>query len=105
MDWTITNTTLAAAFTVLNIIDWRQTVSIAQQPERFHETCCLTRSLIGSHPSHGSVNRYFLLSGIIKTALPAFIPTPYREALQSIWIMETGAVVLNNHAIGIHFNF
>lgn len=55
--------------TGLMVVDWRQTVEIANNGA-YHEIS----PLIGSHPSEGRVNTYFALSWLFKTAVALVLP-------------------------------
>jgi len=95
----------------LTIVDWGQTLYIADNPDRFYEK---QNFLLAKHPSRGSVNLYFGLSVIGKTALVHILPRDYnlwgwnikpRRIAQSVYIGVSGANVYRNYTLGIKVGF
>lgn len=95
----------------LRLIDMRQTMSIADQPERYHEI----NPVIGRHPSREWVVGYFVLSGIAHIAAVHFLPnslvidlplfgatefSPKRN-LQVGSFAATAALIIHNESIGL----
>ena len=95
----------------LTIIDWGQTLYIADHPEQFYEK---QNFLMSKHPSRSSVNLYFGLSVIGKTALVHILPRDYnlwgwnikpRRIAQSVYIGISGANVYRNYTLDIKIGF
>lgn len=97
--------------TILTAVDWGQTLYISDNPDRFYEK---QNFLLGKHPSRGSVNLYFGLSMIAKTALVHVLPRDYklwgmdikpRRIAQSVYIGVSGYNTYRNYTIGIKVGF
>jgi len=101
---------LLVAQTILQIIDWRQTLKISANPEQFREL----NSIMGEHPSRSKVNLYMGASLLIKTALTYYTPDILhwagmdykksrkgRKVLQVFFITSSGICVYNNIKIGL----
>lgn len=109
-DWNNTDTALLVATEVLTFFDYRQTREIAKHPDRYFEkynSLCL-----GSHPSEGQVNTYFVISALTKAGIACLLP-PNKQACLGIG-RETALIVFsgisigmigNNLQVGLTFNF
>ncbi len=95
--WDRTDCILLGTMVAAEIIDWRQTRRIAEQPDRYWEI----NPLIGRHPSQDRVDQYFLISAVVKVGIAHVLPSQWRK----IWlgIMAAGSVgcVLYNNSIGL----
>lgn len=98
-----------AAWQAIHVIDWGQTLNIADNPD-YHEK----NPLIGRHPSRGKVNLYMGASAIIHPIITYLLPEDYKVLGINIhprwlWIGGTittsGLCVINNNAIGLKANF
>jgi len=83
-------------------MDWRQTVQIARNPDRYWER----NPLLGEHPSEQRVNLHFLVGAILHPIVTEILPSKYRLwgtdwkpriIWQSISIGMSGICVLNNN--------
>jgi hypothetical protein len=95
--WTTAEKWWLAASTAAMVVDWGQTRHIASHPETFSER----NTILGSHPSQGTVDAYFA-AGLIGTALIAYaLPRGWRTAfLIGTTALSVGCVV-NNVGLGV----
>ena len=90
-------TYILAALALLLVIDWRQTLTIARNPQRWYER----NPILGEHPSAGRVHAWFALVSIA-TALAAYLlPDLIVLALSLLGIVIEGLCVANNWRLGI----
>ena len=89
------------AWQVIHVIDWGQTLDIADNPDRYHEI----NPLIGRHPSRSKVNAYMAASALIHPVVTYFIPTEYRWYWLGGTLALSTACVVNNNAIGLSLGF
>lgn len=87
--------------TTLNIIDWGQTLDIADKPDEFREV----NPILGEHPSKGRVNTYFALASLAKLGITHILPSKYRKWWLGFNIAVSGYCVGNNYHIGARVNF
>lgn len=104
-EWTRADTYREVAYLALHVADWGQTLYISDHPREFHEN----NPILGSHPSRGEVNTYFIATGllhpVVSYGLKKYAPPGWSEAWQYVTIgIEVGAVA-NNLSIGIGFGF
>ena len=90
-----------AAWQAIHVLDWGQTLSIADNPDEYHEL----NPLIGRHPSRGKVNTYMLASALIHPLITYAIPTEYRWYWLGGTLTLSSACVINNKAIGLKLGF
>jgi len=100
-EWTKEDTYREAAYLALHVADWGQTLEVANHPDEYHET----NPVLGSHPSRGRVNAYFIATGILHPVVSYVLPRPYRELWQYGTIGIEIICVGNNAAIGVGFGF
>ena len=86
-----------AVYTVLHVIDWRQTREIAANPDRWHEH----NLILGEHPSRDKVDLYFASTWLGITAGAWLLPRGWRDGLQYLGIVIEGAYVGHNYSIGL----
>ena len=95
----------------LTIIDWGQTLYIADNPDRFYEK---QNFLLAKHPSRSSVNLYFATNIILKTAFVHILPRDYnlwgwnikpRRMAQSVQIGVSGMNTYRNYTLDIKVGF
>jgi hypothetical protein len=100
-DWTGEDSAREAVYLGFHVMDWGQTLDIADHPDRWHEN----NPLLGSHPSRGRVNRHFVLTALLHPVVSYLLPRPYREVWQYSTIGLQVVVVGNNARLGIGFGF
>ena len=99
--WTKNQKILQGTSTALHMIDWGQTLNIADEPDKYEEM----NPIIGKHPSRSRVNTYFALSGLAKIAIAHIMPSEHRKWWLGFNIMISGYCVQNNYRIGVRMNF
>jgi hypothetical protein len=99
--WTKADTYREAAYLALHVVDWGQTLTIADNPDKWHEH----NPVLGTHPSRGEVNNYFILTGLLHPVVSYILPRPYREIWQYSTIVLQIGVTANNARIGIGMGF
>lgn len=101
---------LEAAWEVLHVIDYGQTLQIAMEPDRYWEL----NPVLGKHPSVDSVHVYMLGSALLHPVITYVLPrkvdvfgveVPVRRIWQGISIGMSGACVVNNFSIGLGMGF
>jgi len=100
-DWTRADSMREASYLALHVLDWGQTLDIADHPEKFYER----NPILGEHPSRGEVNRYFAAGMVLHPVVSYLLPRPYREWWQYSTIGLEMVVVGNNARIGIGMGF
>ncbi len=86
---------------ILLAVDWLQTRDIALSNGTFSET----NLILGTYPSVGSVNNYFLASMALLNLSDYVLPQRYAKFVyQAISIVEVSAVTHNTH-IGVRLKF
>lgn len=105
--WCISTPALAqehdelAAALAMHIVDWRQTVYIAQHRTDFHEK----NPLLGLHPSIGRTNNYFLATGALMTAAHFLLPPEYAVWSTRVWLVVGTGAVARNISLGVKTSF
>jgi hypothetical protein len=102
-EWTRGDTYREAAFLTLLVIDYGQTSTIAQHPERYKET--VSAWAISEHPSQETVNTYFSVIAIAHPIIAYYLPSEWRKAFQYLTIGEKIPAVIGNTTIGIKISF
>lgn len=92
---------LQSAYTLLAVVDWRQTQQIVDNPDKFEEL----NPLYGSHPSSGKVAAIMAAGLAVDTGITWFLPHKWRGAWQIASIGVRGAIVGNNFKIGLNGDF
>lgn len=100
-DWSKQDVALQAVFTSLHIIDWGNTLYIADNPRYYSET----NMILGKHPNRGNVNLYFAGTLAGSVLVTHILPKKYRPYFQTIIISIETAAMANNHAVGIGMRF
>ena len=99
--WETTDYALAGAALAALAVDWGQTRYIAKNTHRFTET----NPMLGSTPSVGKVDTYFLGAMVGTVALAHVLPSDWRQLfLAGTLAVEIGAVS-QNRSIGIKMAF
>ena len=107
-DWTKTDTGLQLTFTGLLLVDWSQTLRIAEASRNkdviyrpdgdyLHAE---ENSILGPEPSRGKVNRYFAGTAIGHYMISRWLNKPWRNIWQSFWIGTEYNVVTHNKRNG-----
>jgi hypothetical protein len=99
--WSTQDKTLQATYLTLKFIDWRQTRTIAKNPDDYYEM----NPILGKHPSTTEVDIFFASTAILHSIVTHYLPSKYRPWWQGITITVSGACVINNFAVGIKMDF
>jgi hypothetical protein len=99
-EWSATDKTLLGAATVLLVIDWGQTRTIAKD-ERFVEK----NKILGPNPSVGDVDKYFAIATLGTIGLAYALPSQYRGYFLGGVVVLESVVVMRNHQLGIKASF
>ena len=99
--WTREDTYRQAAFTVLDVIDYSQTMNIAREPDKYKER----NPFLGKHPSEAWVTGWFIGTYAVNTAIAMALPPEYRKWFQYISIGAEAGCVASNISIGLGFGF
>ncbi|MBW2178751.1 MAG: hypothetical protein JRG81_00015 [Deltaproteobacteria bacterium] len=99
--WTKDQIIMQGVLSSLNIVDWGQTLDIADRPDEYREI----NPILGDHPDRGDVNIYFASTMILKVLVTHLLPTEYREYWLGGNIALSGYFVHHNHRIGLRVNF
>ena len=99
-EWDKTEMALGAAALTLNVIDWRQTRHITQEPDRYYEK----NVLLGENPSRSNVDRHFLITTLVVGGLAHFIPE-YRKEILSVFVVVQTVNTVRNYSIGLRVRF
>jgi hypothetical protein len=99
-EWSASDKALLGAATVLLVIDWGQTRTIAKD-ERFVEK----NKILGPNPSVGDVDKYFALATLGTIGLAYVLPSQYRGYFLGGVVVLEGVVVMRNHQLGIRASF
>jgi hypothetical protein len=99
--WETTDYALAGAALAALAVDWGQTRHIAKNPNRFIET----NPVLGTSPSVGKVDAYFVGAMVGTVALAHVLPGDWRQLfLGGVLALELG-VVNQNRSLGIKMAF
>lgn len=104
-EWTKADTAREVAYLALHVVDWNQTLYIVDHPREFHEC----NPILGSHPSRGEVNGYFIATGLlhplVSYGLKKYAPPGWSEAWQYITIGVELGITAHNASVGIGFGW
>ena len=89
------------AWQAIHVVDWGQTLDIADNPNEYQEV----NPLMGKHPSRGKVNIYMASSALLHPLVTYLIPHKWRWYWIGGTIVTSGACVINNNSIGLKMNF
>ena len=99
--WDTTDCALAAGALAALAVDWGQTRHIAKNPLQFNET----NPILGTNPSVGKVNAYFVGSMVGTIAIAHVLPSDWRQLfLGGVLALELG-VTQQNRQLGIKMAF
>jgi hypothetical protein len=110
--WTREDTYRQAAVTALLLADWQQTRHMAKQRCPTSNPQCavpfgeggFAENFIGSHPSVGQVNNYFVAGIVGHAAISYVLPRGWREGWTYVWIGIEAQTVRTNY-LGIKYGF
>lgn len=100
--WTKTEVVMEAAYLGLLVVDWGQTLDIADD-QRYHED--VNCSLLGKRPSRGRVNAVFAIGMVAHPVIAHVLPHKWRKAWIASGITLEAACGVNNHNLGLKVNF
>ena len=116
-DWKKADVYRESAYLFLHVLDWRQTLYIAKNPDLFLEE----NKLLSASPSESEVNRYFIATGLLHIAASHYLPKVgrllpetwqrnlyvdhWRKAFQYSTIFIQADVVNSNYRTGIKIFF
>ena len=89
------------AYQAMQVIDWSQTRTIAQHPDRFLEY----NPLIGRHPSIGRVDTWMATGMVSHYVVSRSLNRRWRRTFQIYTTVAEIAVVGNNRRVGIWLSF
>ena len=99
--WDTTDKVLGATAASLLVVDWGQTLYIADNPDKYYER----NIIMGEHPSRGQVNVYFatvLVGGYFFADWLS--PDNRKRFLGTVSVIEVWATT-KNHGIGVRIGF
>ena len=99
-EWTQADTSRQTVYTVLHVIDWRQTIDIARHPEQQE-----MNPVLGAHPNNSRINTYFATTLAAHYLIAKAFPAEYRKAFQYVTIGVEASVVQSNFALGLSVGF
>lgn len=88
---------LGAFLLVVLVIDWRQTLTIAKNPDKWFEM----NPILGKHPSVQKVHVYFLCVIAASAFVLSIVPRPWSIVIAVIACLVELAVVIRNDRKGI----
>ena len=93
---------LESVYYATAIIDYKQTIQISENPDKWMET----NPLLDNHPSRGEVNRHFALTSLLHWGLSELLSgTDYMRAYQVSTIGWNLKCINNNIEIGVKISF
>lgn len=84
------------AMNTLIVADWGQTRDIATNPDYYE-----ANKILGTHPSIGDVNVYFITSLAAINVGYYLMPVKYRDTFALIVAARRSSSVFNNYSLGI----
>jgi len=102
-EWSSTDTSIEAAWQTINIIDWGQTLDIADKCRNspIHERNPLLRRC----PSFSDVNKHFVLGSLLHYGVSYSLPGKYRAAFQWVTIGYSVHIIDSNVQLGLDMKF
>lgn len=88
---------LAILLIAICILDWKQTLMIARNPDRFVEL----NPILGAHPTEDQVALYFTWVILLIVLLAALVPPQLLYYIFGICILVESWVVWRNRKIGL----
>ena len=99
--WSREDTIREVSVVVITLVDWGQTLHIAENPPVFYEQ----NFLLPKHPTRAQVNRHFAAGIIGHLIVSRMLPRKKREAFQNFSLGFEVALVANNYRMGIRVTF
>jgi hypothetical protein len=99
--WTTREKVLEGTYLGLVLVDWGQTLYIADHPDEYFEH----NKILGQHPSRGEVNTYFTTLMVTHIVIADVLNHKWREPFQWVSIILAIRTVNHNHSIGIQIDF
>lgn len=99
--WTKDQIYLQGIATTLKVIDWGQTLDIADKPDRYTEI----NPLIGEKPDRSRVNKYFACSAVSQVLITHLLPFKWRKYWIGSNIIISGILVGRSYSIGLRVNY
>ena len=99
--WEFTDYALTSAALASLVVDWGQTRHIAKNPNRFDEK----NRILGSTPSVGKVDTYFLGAMLGTVAVAHLLPQDMRRLFLAGTLSMELSVIDQNRSIGIKVDF
>lgn len=102
-DWSKTNTVLESTWQGVNLIDWGQTLDIADKCRTtgIHER----NPLLKRCPTFKQVNRHFAIGALLHFGASYVLPSKYRAGWQWVTIGVGIKFIDNNARIGLEMKF
>ena len=100
-EWSKQDQQRQLAYTALHMVDWGQTLDIADQPKDYYET----NPVLGQHPSRSEVNTYMATSLATHWLIARRLTPKKRRIFQWTTIVIEGLYITNNKRIGLSVNF
>lgn len=116
-EWSTTDTAWQLTYAVFHVADWGQTLHIREcdrgestvfNGQTYYKGGCdhkESNPVLGTSPSRGDVNTYFVTTLIAHTAIAYYLPPKYRRVWQIIWIGIEADVVARNARMGVSLTF
>lgn len=95
--WRGEDTARELVYMTSHIIDWRQSLYIADHPWLHAEG----NAILGPHPSDSEVNRYFAATALLHMGVSYVLPHKWRTAWQYITIGVEVGVNYHNYRAGV----
>ena len=102
-NWTTNDSYREAAFLTLLLVDYKQTIVIAENPRKYKESGISWA--IGEHPTNTAVTNYFSLIAIAHPLITYYLPAEWRKGFQYLTIGEKIPAVVGNYNVGIRIAF
>ena len=100
--WTTGEKVAEGTYMALHTIDYMQTKWIAKHGPAWHESF---NTVLGSQPSVGRVNLFFLGTTIAQPIIASLLPTDWRRAWLAAGIGMEFELTTHNAAIGIKMDY
>lgn len=102
-EWSRVEIGMEAVYVAAHIVDWGQTLDIADNPDRYWEE--VNRPLLSKHPSRARVNQVFAAGLILQPLIAHVLPRDFRK----LWILSGIALevscIRGNQSIGLRMAF
>ncbi len=99
-DWTDADTNRQLVFYALKTIDWKQTLSIKNNPNLQE-----ANPILGPNPSDARINNFMIGAMALETGIALFLGAEQRQYFQYIMIGFTGFTVGHNWTAGTKWGF